>query len=208
MDNEQLKIFDEDRNEIGVASRGEVHKLGYWHETFHCWFTTNEEGIDYIYFQIRSSEKQDYPNLLDITAAGHLLVDETICDGIREVQEETGIKVSFDELIGLGVIKYCVERNCFIDKEFANVFLYQSKNTFNDFKVQRDEVLGIVRAQFKEFYQFCLQEKEDIRIEGFELNKSGRKVPIDKLVNKNHFVPHENAFYEKVAKLIKKTLNL
>lgn len=70
MEDEFLRIFDEDRNEIGIASRGEVHRLGYWHETFHCWFVTKYDDTDYIYSQLRSAHKRDYPNLLDITAAG------------------------------------------------------------------------------------------------------------------------------------------
>ncbi|MFZ3588496.1 hypothetical protein ACOI1C_04280 [Bacillus sp. DJP31] len=37
MENERLKIFDEHRNEVGAATRSEVHKMGYWHETFQCW---------------------------------------------------------------------------------------------------------------------------------------------------------------------------
>lgn len=73
MEKEKLKIFDEQRNHIGVATREEVHRVGHWHEAFHCWFISKEEGIDYIYLQIRSEEKKDYPNLLDITAAGHFI---------------------------------------------------------------------------------------------------------------------------------------
>jgi isopentenyldiphosphate isomerase len=105
MESELIKRFDEHGNQAGVATREEIHKMGYWHETFHCWFIGREEGIDYIYFQIRSGTKKDYSNLLDITAAGHLLAHETIYDGIREVKEEIGIDVSFNELVPLGVIK-------------------------------------------------------------------------------------------------------
>src|SRR5690625_3509946 len=69
---EMLNIFDDHKQPIGVATREEVHRMGYWHETFHCWFITLEGNQEYIDFQLRSPQKQDYPNLLDITAAGHL----------------------------------------------------------------------------------------------------------------------------------------
>ena len=68
--------------------REEIHRLGYWHETFHCWFVKKVHNEWMIYFQLRSKEKADYPLLLDITAAGHLLAGETINDGIREIDEE------------------------------------------------------------------------------------------------------------------------
>ncbi|MFC0271472.1 hypothetical protein ACFFIX_08395 [Metabacillus herbersteinensis] len=89
--------------------------MGHWHEAFHCWFIGKEGGIDYVYLQICSNEKKDYPNLLDITAAGHLLSHETIYDGVREVKEELGINVTYAELVPIGVIKYCVTKENFID---------------------------------------------------------------------------------------------
>ncbi|MFE4712635.1 NUDIX domain-containing protein [Paenibacillus sp. NPDC056722] len=110
MNSEILKIFDDNRNTIGVSTREEVHRLGLWHETFHCWFISREGNKDYIYLQLRSDQKKDYPNLLDITAAGHLLAHETVLDGIREVHEEIGIEVTIDELESLGVRFYTTRR--------------------------------------------------------------------------------------------------
>jgi isopentenyldiphosphate isomerase len=202
MENEKLKIFDKDRNRIGVATREEVHRIGHWHETFHCWFVNREDEVDYIYLQLRSDMKKDYPNLLDITAAGHLLAHETVHDGIREIKEEIGIDVSFNELVSLGIIEYCVIKENFIDKELANVFLYEYNSTLDEFTLQKEEVSGIVKVEFDDFYEFWLGKKEEIRIKGFEINNDGRKISIDKIVGKNKFVPHEKSFYESIVKLI------
>ncbi|PLR82524.1 NUDIX hydrolase [Bacillus canaveralius] len=206
MENEKLKIFDKDRNQVGVATREEVHRVGHWHEAFHCWFISREEEVDYIYLQLRSDLKKDYPNLLDITAAGHLLAHETVHDGIREIKEEIGIDVSVNELVPLGIIDYCVIKENFIDKEIANVFLYESNNAFDEFTLQKEEVSGIVRAEFDDFNELWLGEKEEIRIKGFEINKDGEKILIDKFVGRNKFVPHENSFYESVIQLIKEKI--
>ncbi|KKI92871.1 NUDIX hydrolase [Bacillus sp. SA1-12] len=202
MEMEQLKIFDDDRMQIGVASRKDVHRVGYWHEAFHCWFITNEEGIDSIYLQLRSETKKDYPNLLDITAAGHLLADETVKDGVREIKEEIGIDVAFEELVPLGIIDYCVIKDHFIDKELANTFLYKSDHTFDDFTLHTEEVSGIMKAKFKDFTDLWQGEKEIIEVRGFEINHKGKKNVLEEYVGRNKFVPHPPSYYQKIIEKI------
>lgn len=206
MENERLKIFDDHGNEIGIATREEVHRLGHWHETFHCWFTSDEDGKVYIYFQLRSATKKDYPNLLDISAAGHLLAHEAVEDGIREVKEEVGIDVSMNDLVPLGIVEYCMTKENFIDKELAHVFLYQRNHAINGFELQKEEVSGIVKAEFDSFYDLCMGEKEDIRVEGFKINEEGTRVVINQNVDKSKFVPHETSFYQSVVTAIRKHL--
>lgn len=201
-----LKVFDDERNPIGIATREEVHRLGYWHEAFHCWFVSNEKGINYLYLQLRSDRKKDYPNLLDITAAGHLLADENVYDGVREVKEEIGIEVSADELIPLGVIDYCVTKENFIDKELANVFLYKSKSTFDDFSLQEEEVSGMVKVVLNDFVELWDGRREKVDIQGFEVKEAGTKVVIDGLAGKDKFVPHPITYYETVIQKIKKLI--
>ncbi|MFP7296907.1 NUDIX hydrolase [Neobacillus niacini] len=206
MDNEQLTIFDENRSQIGIASRKDVHKFGYWHEAFHCWFISEEQGSVYLYLQLRSSTKKDYPNLLDITAAGHLLANERVQDGVREVKEEIGIDISFQELIPLGIIDYCVKRVDFIDKEIANVFLYKCKNSLDDFTLQEEEVAGIVKVEFNHFAELWLGKRETIRIKGFEIMQDGTKILIDEHVGRNKFVPHQIEYYKTVIEKIKEKI--
>lgn len=198
MENERLKIFDEARNQIGIATREEVHRLGYWHEAFHCWFVSKEKDVDYLYLQLRSDTKKDYPNLLDITAAGHLLANETVHDGVREIKEEIGIDVAFDELLPLGIIDYCVMKENFIDKELANVFLYKSNIIFDDFTLQEEEVSGIVKVVFNDFVELWEGKRETITIKGFKIDKDGKKVLINDHVGKDHFVPHPISYYQMV----------
>jgi isopentenyldiphosphate isomerase len=206
MEKEQLKIFDENRNQIGVATREDVHKLGYWHETFYCWFIREEKGTVYLYLQLRSNTKKDYPNLLDITAAGHLMADETVRDGVREIKEEIGIDLSFSELIPLGIIDYCIINEDLIDKEIANVFLYKSSKSFDDYTLQEEEVVGIVRTEFNHFTELWFDERESIKIKGFEIMKDGNKKIINENVGRNKFVPHQVNFYRTVIEKIKEKI--
>lgn len=206
MEHEKLAIFDKNRNRIGTATREEVHALGYWHETFHCWFIGREQTNDQIYLQLRSLEKKDYPNLLDITAAGHLLADETVQDGVREIQEELGIHVIFEDLVPLGILDYSVVSEKIIDNEFANVFLYRYQGSFEDFTLQSEEVAGIFKADFQEFYQLWSGDIAEMNVLGFQIDRNGSKVLVEKSVGKEAFVPHDIAFYQEVASMIQQAL--
>lgn len=208
MESEKLKIFDDNRNQIGIATREEVHKAGYWHDVFHCWFVSKEKDTDYIYLQLRSEAKKDYPGLFDITAAGHLLADESVMDGVREVREELGIHVSFEELEPLGVIDYSVINGDFIDKEIANIFLYKMLGGFEDFKLQEEEVSGIIKVKFDDFADFWLGGKETIHIEGFKMDEAGNKIHMVQMAGKNQFVTHQISYYETVIQRIAQKLKV
>ncbi|MDX8343655.1 hypothetical protein [Rossellomorea sp. YZS02] len=60
MESERLAILNENGERLGVARRSEVHKKGYWHETFHCWLAYYDviKLDSFIYFQLRSREKR------------------------------------------------------------------------------------------------------------------------------------------------------
>lgn len=79
---EKLKVYDEQYNYVREESRDVIHAKGLWHETFHCWLVDGDEVL----IQKRSAAKKDFPGLFDITAAGHLLSDEKVMDGLRECQ--------------------------------------------------------------------------------------------------------------------------
>jgi isopentenyldiphosphate isomerase len=207
METEKLNVFDENRNLVGIATRAEVHKKGLWHKTFHCWFVSHEEEKKYIFFQLRSNSKKDYPNLFDITAAGHILANESIADGVREVEEEVGIKLSFNELVSLGEIKYSALQGDLIDNELANVFLYNYKKTMDDFLLQTEEVSGIVKADFESFSKLFTGKTDQLEVKGFEINHVGEKTLLHTTIGKNSFVPHDDSYYEEIIDRIKNHRN-
>ncbi|PAE13997.1 NUDIX hydrolase [Niallia circulans] len=203
---EMIKIYDEQKNPLGITSRDIVHQKGYWHDTFHCWFLKNENNIDYIYFQLRSKVKNDFPNLLDITAAGHILANETVGEGIREIKEELGMDVSMEDLELIGVIKDCIITENFIDKEFGNVYMYRV-NEEPVYKLQKEEVSGIVRTKFKNFYDFVFDKRTEITVNGFIINTYDEKLEITKSVTKEDFVPHSGSYLKDVVTIIKNVMD-
>jgi isopentenyldiphosphate isomerase len=200
MKQEYFDIYNENMEHIGTELRSIVHKKGYWHKSFQCWLVCKEGSEEYILFQKRHVDKDTYPDLLDITAAGHLSAGETVQDASRELKEELGIAVDFKELQPLGIFKEEKVEINFIDREFGNVFLYCCEMPMEDFTLQADEVVGMFKAKLKETIMLFHKKQDNIIIEGYEINASGSKKKANLKVSLKDFVPHDLSYYNKVLK--------
>lgn len=207
MSNELLKAFDADGSYKGTYSRDEVHEKGFWHETFHCWFICKENDKHYILFQLRSNQKKDYPNKLDITAAGHLSADERVSDGIREVHEELDVKIALSALISIGTIPDQIIQKDIIDREFAHVFVYIIPDgVHHEYEFQTEEVSGIMKVELDAFEQLWLNHKDYVLAQGILLDGDLKKVSVEKTYCKEDFVPHENSYILEVLRKFKDVL--
>lgn len=203
---EYFDIYNENMEQIGTKPRSEVHKKGYWHKSFQCWFIFKENGKDYILFQRRHADKDTYPNLLDISSAGHLSAGESLEDGVRELQEELGVKVEYSELVSLGVIVEQKKEDYFIDNEFANVFLYHCKTPMAEFKLQVEELTCIFKLKINEVIKLFEGSIQSVAAEGYELNENGEMKLNNIEVSLEDLVPHAFSYYEKVLNAAKKAL--
>jgi isopentenyldiphosphate isomerase len=201
MDTEQelLAIFDEKHQKVGENTREFVHIHGLWHETFHCWFVHIEKGVPQLYFQQRSDVKKDFPNLFDITAAGHILAHETVNDGIREVKEELGFNLSMENLHSIGILKDRIIHGEFIDYEFAHTFLYIVENENQPFHLQQEEVAGIFSSPLSEVARLYEEKSDHICLRCLTV-KDEEQVEINATLQ--DFVPHGVGFMEQVLNAI------
>lgn len=202
METERLRIFDEQYNEIGSLPRKEVHKQGHWHETFHCWFVRRESDQTYLTLQLRSKLKKDFPNLLDITAAGHLLETESVQDGVREIEEEIGIKVNISDLIPVGRIKNELILNQFIDREFCHVYLYVTSLENDQYTLQEEEVSGMFHARLEDLQALYKGKIPEIEVEGFTVAEDGSRSKGVIAVSKESLVPHGDQYMQTLFKAV------
>lgn len=202
METELLTIYDRAGVSIGEATREEVHKKGYWHKTFQCYVIGSESDTEYMYIQLRSQGKKDFANLYDITAAGHILSNESVEEGVREVNEELGLNVSSEELISLGVIPNIIITENIKDYELSHVFLYEMNEPMETFILQQEEVSGIAKAPLHEFIDFFNGKLEHLEVEGYRLELNGKKNWFSESINREKFVPHSNEYFVGVAKAI------
>lgn len=205
---EYVDIYDERMNRIGVKSKSEVHKNGDWHKSIHCWIIRSDETGRYIVFQKRSATKKSFPNFLDISAAGHYQAGEKIQDGIREITEELGIKVKYDELYYLGV-KFDVYKDEKINnKEFCETFLYESDRRLRDYNIDCDEVTGLVQVNIDDGLKLFSGKADSIFVDGVEYSEKTKKIEDIKIeVTPNMFISRIDSYYGKIFMIAKAYFN-
>lgn len=177
-DLELLAIYDEQLRYLGIAERGEVHKKGYWHKTFHCWVlckgdastgSSSDAGAGagaHLVLQERHANKDTNAGKLDVSCAGHLSAGETISDGVRELKEELGITVAFADLQPLGTIREAFQVGALRDFEVAHVYLLPSSLPLSAFRPALDEVSGLFLVSVQQFRAFVYEEVPQLELRG------------------------------------------
>lgn len=195
---EILDIFNEKMEMIGSAPRDEVHKEGYWHQTFHCWILTKHNGCNYVLVQKRASSKKTAPDKLDISAAGHLMSGETKADGIREVQEELGISTSFSKMIDLGIrISASGTPGVKCNREFCHVVLLEDNTPLIEHNLQESEVSALVEIPVQDGLRLFADEIKMITANALCIEE-GKKVVKKIEIRKSDFIERIDPYYIKI----------
>ncbi|WP_144028385.1 NUDIX hydrolase [Paenibacillus ferrarius] len=194
---EIFDIYDEKMNWLGVAPRSEVHAKGLWHQTFQCWIVTYERGEPELLLQLRHPEKDLFPNLLDISCAGHLAAGETTEEGARELEEELGLKVAFNQLLPCGMFaEEDLISEKLIDREFCHMFLYRCDQLLSAYTLQADEVSGIFAVSAAHLEQLIRHETNQLTARGYLLDTDGQKIEKNLPIGLMDMVPHPAAYFE------------
>ena len=142
---ELLDVYDADGVHLGVCSREEVHERGLWHHVFHCIVVSERDGGVAV-LQRRSLTKPGFPGLLDLSATGHLSAGEAVADGVRELEEEIGVRVPFIRLRSLGVLPL-VDTDPSAEgenREFVHSFVLRDDRSLADYSFDDEEVSEVV----------------------------------------------------------------
>ena len=144
---ELIDARDESGGRTGqVVWKSEAHRRGLWHRCFHCWVFGSDPGGPYLLVQRRAATKDTWPGYLDVTAAGHLGAGEEPLDGLREVEEELGLRVDPARLVPLGTRRVEQKIPGGLDREFHDVFLLWDDTPPGDLRLQREEVEAVIRV--------------------------------------------------------------
>ncbi|MFS0788558.1 NUDIX domain-containing protein [Shouchella sp. 1P09AA] len=206
MNEERLHVYNSAREPINITDRKTAHEKGLWHQTFHLWIIDVSEQEPQLYLQLRSQIKKDFPNLFDITAAGHLLAEETPLDGLREVEEELGLSLTEEDISFIGQFLDVIHTDTFLDQEFALSYVYFQSLSEKGFQLQKEEVAGIVSVPFHQFKQLCFNETSFMNATGF-YEDGGQRFTIEKKLTRDDLVPHSLSYLQQTAIALENQMN-
>jgi 8-oxo-dGTP pyrophosphatase MutT (NUDIX family) len=200
---ELLDVLDERGSPTGeVVWKSEAHRRGLFHRCFHCWVAGEDAAGFYLLVQRRDLAKDTWPGYLDVTAAGHLRSgEEPLAGGLRELEEELGLRVEPGRLVSLGTRRIEQEIPQGRDREFHDVFLLLEGTPPGDLRLQEGEVEAVLRVGLDEVEALgagqvpCAPAKE---YAGGEAS--------DKRVRLSDFVPNEGDYVRRVAGAARRVL--
>lgn len=135
MAEELLDIVDEKNRPLGFSRpRSQVHRDGDWHRTVHIYIFDAEGNL---LVQKRSIKKDLNPGRWDMRFGGHILAGQTVDEGVlRELEEETGLKLKLGQLIKGA----CLRRDNMPNREFTQVYFFKYDPRLGEMKFADGEV--------------------------------------------------------------------
>ena len=198
MAKEIIDIYNENLESLGQMERTEAHRRGHWHKSIHCWVVRPADN-GYVLFQKRGAEKQFFPDLLDITAAGHYSTGERQREGVREIVEELGLQVRFEDLRFLGVKIDISQNGDLTNREFCDVFLLKEPKPPSEYSLDPTEVEGLVQVAINDGLRLFSGQASSAPAEGIQWQKSSNKwQDINLTVDPREFIPRIDSYYLKI----------
>ena len=188
----KINIYN-DRNESlnQLAEKNIAHKDGLWHRTFICIVLDKQNKSIILQKKVKNKYSFDRPDYLDISVCGHYEENEKIEDGTREIKEEIGLNVGFNDLINLGIRQNSVilSEN-YYNREFQYIFAYVLKNSFKNtnFNFEDGEVVALYNIKLNDGIELLLKKIKQISVEVLE-KKDKKNIYSEKIITLKDFVP-------------------
>ena len=205
---EYIDVYDANLNYIGREERERAHLKGMWHKTFHCWIASENNGGE-VLFQARSSIVKNFPNYLDVSAAGHVLSGEHIDDAIREVKEELGINFSKSDLFELGYrVEVADQNDGQKNREYQSVHILKYSASLDKYAPQIDEVSGLFWLSISDGISLFSNKSTTAKMHGIVYDsKEKRWIPASRTVSMSDFLPRIQKYYLTIFIMCQRILN-
>ncbi|WP_109298740.1 NUDIX domain-containing protein [Aquimarina sp. AU474] len=184
MPDELIDILDHTGNPTGeVRLKSDVHRLGLLHASVHIWFYTKKGEL---LIQKRAEDKDTYPNLWDVSVAGHIAAGETPKNSaLREITEEIGLTINIEDLLFIGTyLAKKIPTPFILDNEIHHIYMTPLKVPLTSLQLQQEEVADITLIKIDEL------------IKALSNHNKAKK-----------YVPHDKKYFEMILKEIENRLS-
>ena len=167
---EYFDVLTEEGKPAGIKKeRRQVHRDGDWHGASRIWLVRYRKGRDAkrrpeVLLQRRSSLKDSYPGLWDVSAAGHVSAGGNYLEtAVRETGEEIGVRLAPEELVYLFSLRsetiWSFRGENFTDREFHAVYLAEKDVDPEELILQKEEVAEVRWIDAGELYSALKEEQ-------------------------------------------------
>jgi 8-oxo-dGTP pyrophosphatase MutT (NUDIX family) len=135
-----------------------------------------------------------------VTVGGHIGAGEKVLKGgLREIEEELGLRVAAGDLIPLGTRRAELEIPAGIDREFQEVFLLVRSLSPKDLRLQKEEVAAVALLRLDDVEALC--EGSEVSAEEWTDEKTSSIS-----VRLADFVPGEDGYLWWAARAVRNVL--
>ncbi len=196
-----IEIYNDDYSTAGTMPRKQAQNEGRWVRVSHLWIIN--PSLKTVLFQKRSHKKKFFPGTLDITAAGHYKAGEEIPSGVKEMSDELGITIYFENLIPLGIRHNIIPTPELTVQQFCHVFLLESARDISDFKLDPETTEGLVAISIDNGLKLWSDETQTTEANFLETKSKMEKTIA---ISKKQFLPRVDPYYYKIFILTKRFL--
>ena len=158
------------------VTRKKAHQLGLYHRASHIWIFRRKKGKMQVLLQQRSAKSEVFPSCLDISSAGHVRAGESYEDAaMRELKEELGLDVNFDDLKSVGYRKIVWDGIShglsYHDRHISKIFLLFKDVNEKTLHLDKNEVVFVKWMDWKEYVEGVRHNTivHDIQIEELDM---------------------------------------
>lgn len=139
MIDELVDVFDEFNQSLNAAVfKTMAHAEGLWHRVVHAWIYNSKYKL---LLQLRSKNKDLFPNMYDASAGGHIGKGETPLNSIvRELDEELGLTIKDTDLVYYGCFKHQAKYKDSIHNQFCYTYFLRYDKAVESLVLQKSEV--------------------------------------------------------------------
>ena len=186
-------------------ARDDAHRSGVWHGAFHCLLVNGRGDRGNVLFQKRSARKKIARGKYDVSVGGHYASGESAREaGPREIREELGLEVKFEELVPLGrrIFVYCFAPGV-MEHEFQDVFLLPHAVGPGELSLQQEELDGVIGMNVEEGISLFSGKTVSVSALLHKPDRSQERV----VVSAGDFVPSLDQYYLKLLLLAKRYIS-